>query len=985
MMAAVLSLVMMLCVLPFGVDTGLLTAEAADGVTLSVKTAPGATVQVDDQTVTADNSGAASLTLTAGDKVVHIRCAGCEPSAIPVTLTEDSTLTCTLHSANSLTASGITTVEQASGGYYSDANQTSAAFDGDYTTGWQAKEMVSGDYVGALFDATETVSSAAIWWESGSRPTASRTGYALEYTTDGTNWTAVPGATYTYGTESLDTCLDTVTFDPVSAAGIRVVVYSFTSTKYAAKVWELHAYADAAAGGYWTFAPDYAGTVDTARVGDVYAQYNADETVIRLIAAVDSLNYVKAGFTVTVEGQERKEYFDNVVYSKVGDVTPASLGMTGGYLVVLVITDLPEEFVLTARAFVTTSTGLRYSSEEGTAKRLTDKATFVQNPDPWTVEPGVNYGDYNFVGRGEELIKEIGNNYSGYTVNYYKDGAALSQGDLNNMVNVMASYTADSTTNTVTVNVTTIAIRVWCEYASVTASAGTFLTINFTSNLPSPFVVSIGQQGSLWGEINQSGVVPSGSNGTYSATVKMSVPYLDPGQYAINFSIDSWNGGYPFVTSVPLTITESTHADSEYYLLFAGDWDLVTAEGYMDRIEELFYTSYSRIYARFGNGSEPRTITFSADKNYDGVAYAAGNGVTVSVDFANANPYSIGFFSHEITHSVQQYGNVEYGGDAWWVENMANYGGFRYFHWANKEYVQVYEATDGSLQDWGWQAYGNNKWFFAYMDSRYPTTRNADGTLSYGLIDSINRMIKQNPSTYYEDDPYDTTNAFNQMVYTVTGYACMEDLRLRFVEELKAGTWNFTGFGDYVDNFLTEDLPGIPNPDYPAVTEKNPGKARGTILDSLVSDSSNLLSGAKVVDASGVMNSNENGDKLIDGNKSTKWCSSTSTVERGEFCLDGAQQWIMIDLGELKDFNTYTVFNTGYSEWGYGNMNEWELLVSPNKEDWTSVDYQADCRENSVSIQIGPTTARYLLLKIYNVDSDGDGTLRLYELELYNK
>ena len=34
---------------------------------------------------------------------------------------------------------------------------------------------------------------------------------------------------------------------------------------------------------------------------------------------------------------------------------------------------------------------------------------------------------------------------------------------------------------------------------------------------------------------------------------------------------------------------------------------------------------------------------------------------------------------------------------------MANYGGFRYFHWSNPKYVQVYEATDTSLQDWGYE------------------------------------------------------------------------------------------------------------------------------------------------------------------------------------------------------------------------------------------------------------------------------------------
>ena len=58
---------------------------------------------------------------------------------------------------------------------------------------------------------------------------------------------------------------------------------------------------------------------------------------------------------------------------------------------------------------------------------------------------------------------------------------------------------------------------------------------------------------------------------------------------------------------------------------------------------------------------------------------------------------------------------------------------------------QIYEATDTSLLGiGGYQQYRNNKWFFAYMDSKYPTRKNADGTLKLGLIDSINKLIKDN-------------------------------------------------------------------------------------------------------------------------------------------------------------------------------------------------------------------------------------------------
>ena len=165
----------------------------------------------------------------------------------------------------------------------------------------------------------------------------------------------------------------------------------------------------------------------------------------------------------------------------------------------------------------------------------------------------------------------------------------------------------------------------------------------------------------------------------------------------------------------------------------------------------------------------------------------------------NSNPVGIGYFSHELTHAVQQYGNVSSSGPAWWVENMANYGGFRYYHWATEDNVQVYSANDTSLQDWGYEAYGNNKWFFAYMDAKYPTTKDSNGNVKLGLIDSINHMLKANKGTRYDDNPRDTTTDWNKLVKQITGYDCIESLRLRYVEELKNGTWAFEGFRYYQD------------------------------------------------------------------------------------------------------------------------------------------------------------------------------------------
>ena len=424
---------------------------------------------------------------------------------------------------------------------------------------------------------------------------------------------------------------------------------------------------------------------------------------------------------------------------------------------------------------------------------------------------------------------------------------------------------------------------------------------------------------------------------------------------------------------------------SKYDILFTGDWKDVTVDGYLEELTKLFYNSYPRLYQRWGNGTEPTTITFKADKNYDGVAYCQGTTVCVSTKYANSHPNDIGFFSHEITHSVQQYsGKLNYGDDvAWWTENMANYGGFRYFHWSNPKYVQVYEATDTSLQDWGYEQYGNNKWFFAYMDSKYPTRKNADGTLKYGLIDSINKLIKDNNTgSTYTDDPYNTTTPFNKVVKQITGYDCIESLRKRYVEELQQGTWTFKGFANYEDNWLTENIDGIPNPEYPMVGEKLHGNKTATQLNNTVTEGTNLCLGGKVYDCSGYTNDNENAQKLIDGDLNTKWCATSSNVTNGEYKLNGVKHWVKIDLGKEKEFNTYTLYNTRSKE-GYGNTTEWEVLVSNDGNKWTSVDYQPSNNSAVSSFNIGNQKARYIMIKIFTPD-EGVGTLRLYDFQLFN-
>ncbi len=597
----------------------------------------------------------------------------------------------------------------------------------------------------------------------------------------------------------------------------------------------------------------------------------------------------------------------------------------------------------------------------------------------WSVNTGIDYSVYNFTGSGVALAEDIEEKYKGLTVNYYIYGkdengeptrTKKTATQIQKMSNILAFYSEDKEKRAINIYIQELNLRIVPEYTSIEGKSGYFMTVSFNTNIASTFKANISAvNGAVTGDVEHAGIVSSGKDGTFVGTIKLTIPFVPEGDYYVNICSD----GGEFLKSIPIKISAGEFNDRKYHLLYTGDWDLITDPAYQANLTDLFYNTYSRLYARWGNGSEPTTITFTADPAYDGVAYAMGTQVVVSVDYANANPNDLGFFSHEITHSVQQYNGFS---STWWVENMANYGGFRYFHWSNKKYVQVYKASDTSLQDWGYEPYGNNKWFFAYMDAKYPTTMNEDGTYNYGLIDTLNRKIK---SGAIKSDAL-TDAGFNGVFKDITGFETYEELRLHYVDELKSGTWAFVGFGEYIDNYLTEGLDDVPDPDYPMIVEPSHGDHTAKALDSVVKTGDNLCTSATIYDSAGQVNSAESADKLIDGNASTKWCCSGAS--NAAYCLDGTQFWTIIDLGAEKTFNTYTLFNTRTKE-NFGNMSEWEILISNDAENWTSVDYQKRTPANEVSYNIGEQSARYILIRVYNGDGSY-GTIRLYEFQLYD-
>ena len=630
-----------------------------------------------------------------------------------------------------------------------------------------------------------------------------------------------------------------------------------------------------------------------------------------------------------------------------------------------------------------------------------DGYTVMTSGKAFTSYANVDFSEYDFMGSGNQLVSTVqdqehatygkyarSGKIAYYRVDYNNGEASYTKVDrsiLNRLSCLGAKIVVDAKAGYLKVYYQELKFTFQSDYSSVEGGTGSFLRVSFHTSIPMTMKVNISTKSGDTGDgkIKHSNIVPKlQKDGSYVGWGKMTIPYVEPGKYYINF-MD--NDGRKCYQSIPITITaQEDPRNPDFHLQYSGDWDAITAKGYWDKLTNLFYNTYPRLYARWANGTEPKIITFIADPTYDGVAYAMGTTVTVSTDYANGHPSDIGFFSHEITHSVQQF-NFAYGDGHWFTENMANYGGFRYHHWADGNYIQLYkDANQNDLYNWNWGAYGDgSKWFFAYLDAHWPTTVNEDGTVKRGLLDTLVYEIKNGRLKGGDDNPTNKNNMFNKIVKEITGYDCIDDIRKVYAEEFKSKEWDFVGFGNYVDNYLTEDIPYVNNPIYPMVTDKVTGDS-AALLDTPVTEGDNLMLGATIIRQSGQTDADQAAN-LIDGNPDTKWASTIATTRDKTYSLDGTRQWMLFDLGEKKTFNTYTIYNTKSKEANMANVTEWSIMISDDGVNWTLVDYQLDCDEAIASFNVGKQSARYVLFRGYNVDNNKMGNIRLYEFQIYNQ
>ena len=155
-------------------------------------------------------------------------------------------------------------------------------------------------------------------------------------------------------------------------------------------------------------------------------------------------------------------------------------------------------------------------------------------------------------------------------------------------------------------------------------------------------------------------------------------------------------------------------------------------------------------------------------------------------------------------------------------------------------------------------------------------------------------------------------------------------------------------------------------------------------LDSVTKDGENLALGAEVIGATGYTKDAEAPGCAFDGDENTKWCSTRDTVSDNTAALLGMNAYIVIDLGSVKSFNTYTMVLAGIKESAANNAKRWEILVSEDGKSWTAVDYRENNTLSELSVNIGEQSARYVRINLIKADSSA-GTVRLHEFMLFNR
>lgn len=570
------------------------------------------------------------------------------------------------------------------------------------------------------------------------------------------------------------------------------------------------------------------------------------------------------------------------------------------------------------------------------------------------------------------------------------------------------------------ITVKEITLKAVPKYSEITAKAGSYIMFDFLSSADARFNVTVTAKAGEKAAIYQETDIPieKKADGSCVGLAKFTVPHTAGKTYYLNI-----NMGDTVMASVPIKTVQSDYPTDICQLWLEGCWDKVKDPDYLDKIIYEFYSCFPQILARFAvKGDEPTAITVYIEDT-EGVAWAAGNRIGIGLGWVNEQTThklsEIGFLSHELGHSAQQFagklnygedtqydlngdGKIDYKGEqvdgdeeweAWFTEQMASYAGLRYYHWGtDPDAVDLEKLTPEHNYYFNWTGYGNCGVFFAYVDWHYPTIdKNKNGKVDEGergVIDALYYKIKHTDKMLF-DNPYDPNIPFNQTIFEATGgkYRNFPEIYEDFVADMKSGAWVFTGFSDYPDNWLSENIPGIENPVYPVYKKAVPGDVTGDAklqndvkADTVVlPEGENIAKGATVIQYSGKYNENEGVEALFDGDLETNW-RALSSDRSGAYVLMELWHGFVIDLGEVKTFDTYAMVNAGIARQDNFNTASWEILVSKDGKNFVSIDYQKDQAADAVTVEVGTQEARYIEVRIHKTNKTDSGIVRINEM-----
>lgn len=159
------------------------------------------------------------------------------------------------------------------------------------------------------------------------------------------------------------------------------------------------------------------------------------------------------------------------------------------------------------------------------------------------------------------------------------------------------------------------------------------------------------------------------------------------------------------------------------------------------KLVDTFFEVYPQMAGRF-NPSATRSVTYTIDPNYSGVAYTAGTSVVFSAAWLAGNPGDTDCSTHELMHVVQGYPSYN---PVWLIEGIADYARYQY-------------GVNNPASGWSLPNYSSGQ---SYTDSYRVTAR----FLAWAEM-NINNTIVNQLDTRLRNNTY-SANSWNE----VTGYS----------------------------------------------------------------------------------------------------------------------------------------------------------------------------------------------------------------------